>query len=198
MRGENLRKVLQCYEFRIRGYELYIQQNTFLKCTGSHIISSPLFISSLLKTQTPGSLSVPEEPDASLPFLSPPSFPLTIGKPWKNRVEGGRQTPESELANMQEQGEPMSVNQLIVHPDGEGEGEGRGAERERGVTTDAPVICTVWVSAVGSKAATETAAARFSLTSVNNAEEQDGKAERLSKRRKWASHIESKSGRSWR
>lgn len=35
----------------------------------------------------------------------------------------------SKLANMQEQSEPMSVNQLIVHPDGEG--EGRGTERER-------------------------------------------------------------------
>lgn len=36
-------------------------------------------------------------------------------------------------------GRPMSANQLIFRPDREG--EGRGAER--GVTTDAPVICTV-------------------------------------------------------
>lgn len=48
----------------------------------------------------------------------------------------------------------MSANQLIVHPDGEG--EGRGAER--GVTTDAPVIRAVWVSAVESRAATTAAA----------------------------------------
>lgn len=55
----------------------------------------------------------------------------------------------------------MSANQLIVHPDGEGEGEGEGRGAERGVTTDAPVIRAVWVSAVESRAATTAAAAAW-------------------------------------
>lgn len=115
-----------------------------------------LFILYFMETQTYGSLSLPKNQtplcllrQEAMPLLSPSSL-------WG----GEKQTPKGKQASWQTCRSRVSRYLLTSWSYTQTEsGEGRGRGAERGVTTDAPVICTEWVSAGESKAAIETAAA---------------------------------------
>ena len=117
-----------CYHPNLTAFTIYFWLHCFLPF---------LFISSFSRTQTSGSLTLPLKTGSIASSL----LPLTIEKLrayWGGELSRCLLTSWSSIQTERERG-----------------GEGRGAER--GVTTDAPVIRAVWVSAVESRAATTAA-----------------------------------------